>query len=91
MFVAPLVPVLVLLALPLWPVAIVLTAVLWLVTWPLERLLALVGVRALDGASRRVGRWFRIVVAPWKLFDTPTRGSAGRPPGPENPPHGDQN
>ena len=77
MFVAPLVFVLALLAIPLWPVAIVVLSALWLVAWPLEHLALLFGLRGMRGASAKVGKWWRFIVAPWKLFDPPKRP---RPP-----------
>lgn len=76
--VAPLVLVLVLLAIPLWPVAIVCTALLWLIAWPLERVLALVGVHRVSGSSRRVRAWLRVAVAPWRLFDRPAKTAQGQ-------------
>ncbi len=75
MFVAPLVPVLMILAIPLWPVAIVTLSALWLVTWPLERLLHALGVRQLDGAARRVARWLGYALRPWSFFEVPKRDS----------------
>lgn len=69
MFVAPLVPILMLVAIPLWPVAIVLVTGLWLVVWPLERATRMMGMHRLDGASAKVGTWLKIVVRPWILFE----------------------
>ena len=71
MFVAPLVPIALLIAIPLWPVALVGLAVMWLVTWPLERACRILGVRLFQGASATLTRWFRTVLTPWTFFDPP--------------------
>lgn len=70
MLLAPLVAVLVVIALPLWPVAIAVLGVLWLVVWPLERATTLVGLRVMRGWSRAVGRTFYFVLKPWVYLDT---------------------
>jgi len=82
MFLAPVVFVLMLLAIPLWPVAIVVVTVMWLVTWPVEQMLRLVGIRRADGAAATVARWLRVVVKPWVLFEKAARPPSASPPAP---------
>jgi len=87
MFVAPLVFLLGLLLVPLWPVAIVVMAVVYGLVWPVEHVLTLCRVRWLDGASRRVGRWLKIVTMPWILFE-PLPPPAAPAANKEAPPEG---
>lgn len=54
MFLAPLVAVLLIVAIPLWPVALALLAALLIVTWPLEQLCRLLHIPAFVGASAAV-------------------------------------
>jgi hypothetical protein len=88
MFVAPLVPVLFLLAIPLWPVAIVAMTLFWLVTWPLEVACRVAGIRAFQGASKEAARWLRIVLRPWVLFAPPPKRPSEPPSGPSPEPPG---
>ncbi len=71
MFVAPLMPVPMLLAIPLWSVAIVFLAVMWLVTWPRERACRVAGVHSFQGASNVLAGWLRTLLTPWTFFDVP--------------------
>ena len=70
MLLAPLVAVLAVLALPLWPIAIVIVATTWLLVWPIERVMALCGLRVMQGWSVALGRTLYYVVKPWVYLDT---------------------
>ena len=69
MLLAPLVAVLAFLALPLWPIAIVIVAAIWLLVWPMERVMALFGLRFMQGWSVSLGRTLNYVVKPWVYLD----------------------
>lgn len=68
MFVAPLLVLLIPVALVLWPPSLLLTGLAWLVLWPFAR-----GDEKSAGvrAHRKVGRWFRTLLTPWTYFDVP--------------------
>jgi len=66
---APLVFLLMVLAIPLWPVAIVVVGLMWLIVWPLERLSKALGMNALRGWSANVAYWFIIALKPKYFFD----------------------
>lgn len=68
MFVAPLLVVLLPIALVLWPPALILIGLAWLLTWPLAR-----GDKSSGGARahHKIGRWFWTVLRPWDYFDIP--------------------
>lgn len=69
MFFAPLVLVLVPIAIVLWPPTLVLLGIGWLLTWPFAR----GGDRRwLVRTHRAIGRWFRSLLTPWTYFDEPT-------------------
>jgi hypothetical protein len=76
MFLAPLVMVLAILAIPLWPVFLALLGAAWLIVWPVEQLARALGTHAFDGASKRLGRWFRILLTPWTYFDVAPKAPA---------------
>jgi hypothetical protein len=77
---APIVVALFVLAIPVWLAALALVAALWIVTWPVERLCALIGIRALGGASARLGRVLRTLSRPQRWLDLPAekRGEGKR-------------
>jgi hypothetical protein len=81
MFVAPLLVVLIPVAIVLWPPALLILGALWLLTWPLAAMS--IGVRA----HAALGRWFVVLLRPWRYFETPTAPSAPAgqaPPPPES-------
>lgn len=84
MFVAPLVPIIALLLLPLWLLALVVTTVVWLLVWPVDRLLAAIGVPGAGRAAAALTRWLVKVATPWRIFDLPRKA-----PPPPPPPGGD--
>ena len=68
MFVAPLLVVLIPVAIVLWPPVLVILGVLWLITWPL----AAIGEKSVFArAHAALGRWFIVLLRPWRYFDAP--------------------
>jgi hypothetical protein len=68
MFIAPLLVVLIPVAIVLWPPVLVIVGALWLVTWPL----ALIAEKSgLARAHAALGRWFIVLLRPWRYFDAP--------------------
>jgi purine-cytosine permease-like protein len=78
MFVAPLLILLVPIALVLWPPVLVVLGALWLVMWPFAAIGRRYGVRWLVSSHATLGRWFAVLLRPWRYFDPP-RGA--NPPG----------
>jgi hypothetical protein len=77
MFVAPFLVVLIPVAIVLWPPVLVIVGALWLITWPLA---AIGGKSGLGRPHAALGRWFVILLRPWRYFDAPP---AATPPAPE--------
>ncbi|HVZ49314.1 MAG TPA: hypothetical protein VG916_11060 [Gemmatimonadaceae bacterium] len=71
MFVAPLLVVLVPVAIVLWPPTLVLLGVLWLLVWPFAAVAGGDGTAGIARAHRTIGRWFRTLLTPWTYFDAP--------------------
>jgi hypothetical protein len=67
MFVAPLVVVLVPVAIVLWLPTLAIVGVAWLGWWPAARF---GGTRA-RAIHAVIGGWFRTLLTPWTYFDTP--------------------
>jgi hypothetical protein len=80
MFLAPLVMVLAILAIPFWPVFLALLGAAWLIVWPIERLAQSLGSHAFEGATKKIGGWFRTLLTPWTYFDTPAKQAASAAP-----------
>lgn len=84
MFLAPLVILLIPVALVLWPPALVLTGLAWLLLWPFARGDEKSGIVR---AHRKLGKWFRTLLTPWTYFDVPARAAKASakaaPPGPD--------
>lgn len=74
MFVAPLVVLLVPVAIVVWPVAVVVLGASWLAVWPAALVAERLGGRWLPERHRALGHWFRVVLRPWNYFDVPKRG-----------------
>lgn len=81
MFVAPLVVVLVPIAIVLWPPTLILLGIVWLLWWPVARLGG-AGPRAVHVT---LGRWFRTLLTPWTYFDTPAPKAPPQTHDPEKP------
>jgi hypothetical protein len=71
MFMAPLVLVLVPVAIVLWPPTMVLLGLAWLLLWPFAALARRSGGTGLPKAHDTIGRWFRTLLTPWNYFDEP--------------------
>ena len=71
MLVAPLLILLIPVAVVLWPPVLVLLGVLYLLLWPFA---ALMQGGAIARAHAAVGRWFMVLLRPWRYFDAPRRG-----------------
>lgn len=75
MFVAPLLVVLLPVAVVLWLPTLALLGIAWLLWWPVAA--------AAGGAARAahctLGRWFRTVLTPWTYFDIPNPSTAAPP------------
>jgi hypothetical protein len=68
MFVAPLLVILLPVAVVLWPPVLAILGALWLVTWPLA---AISQGSGLARAHAALGRWFIVLLRPWRYFDAP--------------------
>jgi len=77
MFVAPLMLLLVPVAIVLWLVAVV----VHLAIWPFALVAARLGGAWLPARHRWVGKWFLVVLRPWNFFDLPKK----RPPSSPGP------
>jgi hypothetical protein len=82
MFVAPFLVILIPVAIVLWPPVLVIVGALWLVTWPLA---AIADKSAAARAHAAIGRWFIVLLRPWRYFDVPAAKSAPDVPPPETP------
>ena len=69
MVLAPLVVLLVPVALVLWPPALIAVGLAWLVVWPFAAAGKPEGRAASTHAT--LGRWFRTLLTPWTYFDMP--------------------
>ena len=87
MFIAPLLVVLIPVAIVLWPPVLVILGALWLVTWPLA---AIAEKSAMARAHAALGRWFIVLLRPWRYFDAPpvkaTPAAAADVPKSDTPP-----
>ncbi len=83
MFVAPLLVVLIPVAVVLWPPVLVILGVLWLLMWPLAAIGRATGIAWLPRAHAALSRWFIVLLRPWRYFDAPT--VPARPPEPPTP------
>ena len=73
MFVAPFLVVLIPVAIVLWPPVLAILGLLWLVVWPFAALGRAVGVHGPTRAHAALGRWFVVLLRPWKYFDVPQK------------------
>ena len=83
MFVAPLLVLLIPVALVLWPPALILTGLAWLVVWPFAATAKRPG--PVTRLHATLGRWFGTLLKPWNYFDVPTDASPPSPPPPQPP------
>ena len=73
MFVAPLLVLLVPVAVVLWPVVLLVLGVLCVLLWPLALISSWLGGHWLPARLATIGRWFVFMLRPWKYFDPPKR------------------
>jgi hypothetical protein len=86
MFVAPLLVVLIPVAVVLWPPVLLVLGVLWLVLWPLAAIGRAAGIAWLPKMHAALGRWFIVLLRPWRYFDAPTvPAQQSQPPEPPAP------
>jgi hypothetical protein len=71
MFVAPLLIVLIPVAIVLWPPVLLILGVLYLLVWPLAAIGRGLGSTRLATAHDTLGRWFIVLLRPWRYFDAP--------------------
>ena len=80
MFAAPLLILLVPVALVLWPVVLVVLGVSYVLLWPFGRLSASLGGPWLPSQVAKIGRWFIFMLHPWRYFDPPKRSGTAQGP-----------
>jgi hypothetical protein len=71
MFVAPLLFLLIPVAIVLWPPVLVILGAVYLIVWPFAAIGRRFGVRWLVSLHATLGRWFIVLLRPWRYFDTP--------------------
>jgi hypothetical protein len=80
MFVAPLLVLLLPVAVVLWPVVLVVLGVACALLWPVATISALLGGRWLPARLATLRRWFVFMLRPWRYFDPPLRTAPQDPP-----------
>lgn len=73
MFVAPFLVVLIPVAIVLWPPVLAILGVIWLIVWPFAAIGRKVGATGIVRAHAALGRWFVVLLRPWRYFDAPAR------------------
>jgi len=71
MFVAPLLVLLIPVAIVLWPPVLAVLGVLYLVLWPLAAAARALGMQRPPAWHAALGRWFIVLLRPWRYFDAP--------------------
>ncbi len=71
MFVAPLLILLIPVAVILWPPALLILGAVWLIVWPFAAIAQRLGVKWLVSFHKTLGRWFKVLLRPWRYFDAP--------------------
>jgi hypothetical protein len=71
MFLAPLLVVLIPVAVVLWPPVLLILGVLVLLTWPLAAIGNAAGIAWLPRMHAALKRWFIVLLRPWRYFDAP--------------------
>jgi hypothetical protein len=79
MFVAPLLILLIPVAVVLWPPALIILGALYLIVWPFALLGRQFKVRWLTATHAALGRWFVVLLRPWRYFDVPAKGVKKKP------------
>lgn len=88
MFLAPLLVVLIPVAIVLWPPVLVTVGLLWLIVWPFAAIGNRLGAAGLGRLHARLGRLFVVLLTPWNYFNTPPAVKGAEPAGaqPESAP-----
>jgi hypothetical protein len=73
MFVAPFLVVLIPVAIVLWPPVLAILGAIWLIVWPFAAIGRKVGATGVVRAHAALGRWFVVLLRPWRYFDAPAR------------------
>jgi len=73
MFIAPLLFLLIPVAIVLWPPALVLLGLLYLALWPFAAIGRRLGVRWIPALHAAMRRWFIVLLRPWRYFDAPRK------------------
>ncbi len=73
MFVAPLLIVLIPVAVVLWPPVLLLLGVLYVLLWPFALAAKRFRVNWITSAHAALGRWFIVLLRPWRYFDAPRK------------------
>ena len=73
MFVAPLLFLLIPVAVVLWPPVLAILGLLYLVVWPFAAIGRLLGIRWISSSHAALRRWFIVLLRPWRYFDAPRK------------------
>lgn len=71
MFVAPLLILLIPVGIVLWPPVLALLGALYLLVWPFAALGRALGTTRIASAHATLGRWFMVLLRPWRYFSVP--------------------
>jgi hypothetical protein len=80
MFVAPLLILLIPVAVVLWPPALLVLGLLYLLVWPFALIGRRLNLQWLTSAHAALGRWFIVLLRPWRYFDAPRAGKPSNKP-----------
>ena len=75
MFVAPFLVVLIPVAIVLWPPVLAILGAIWLLVWPFAAIGRKTGLNSIVRAHAALGRWFIVLLRPWRYFDAPVKPS----------------
>ena len=73
MLVAPFLVVLIPVAIVLWPPVLAILGAVWLVVWPFAVVGKKTGMTGIVRLHATLGRWFIVLLRPWRYFDAPTK------------------
>jgi hypothetical protein len=71
MFVAPLLILLIPVGVVLWPRALLILGLLYVLVWPFALIGRRLNVRWPGSTHAALGRWFIVLLRPWRYFDAP--------------------
>ena len=73
MFIAPLLFLLIPVAIVLWPPVLVILGLLYLIVWPFAAIARQLGIKWLPSLHEKMRRWFIVLLRPWRYFDAPRK------------------